>query len=60
MRTLIVDGNEVVNIIESTSEHNTNISGNHQHIEVVASDSEIKIGATWDGSSYTNPAEPEE
>lgn len=60
MRTLIIDSDTVVNVITSTEEHNTNISGNHQHIEVVANDSDIKIGAHWDGAGYTNPAEPEE
>jgi len=60
MKTVIVENNVVINIIESTTEHNANIQSQHQHIEVINESSPIQIGATWDGTDYTNPAQEEQ
>lgn len=58
MKTILVNGGVVVNIIKSDSSHNTEISGDYQHVEEVSDDTNINIGATWDGSTYTNPSAP--
>lgn len=57
MKTILVQNDVVINIIKSSPEHNASIVGQYQHIEEVADTSDIKIGATWDGTNYTNPPE---
>ena len=55
MKTILVKDGAVVNIIKSTDEHNANITSEYDHIEKVQDDTNINIGATWDGENYTNP-----
>lgn len=59
MKTILVKDNVVVNIIRSNSSHNANISNDYQHVEDVSDETNINIGATWDGTNYTNPPPPE-
>lgn len=58
MKTILVQGGVVVNVIRSDSGHNNLISQNYQHVEEVNDWENIQIGATWDGSTYTNPPPP--